>query len=146
MQHKILALVVMSGVAILLASALDIVQTGTPGWALLICSWLVVVAINLMAAWHMPTARLAWMKLILVEGVIGAVVAATAFAMPALAASFEPGADWHSLDLSPPLAARLRESMMSGYFALAMIVIAAALFAIAYFLSDKDSKHGRHAH
>ena len=146
MRHKILAFVVMSGVAILLASALDIALTGTPGWALLICSWLVVVAVNLMAVWRMPTARRVWMKLLLVQGVIGTVVTAAAFAMPALAASFEPGADWHSLDLSPPLAARLREAMLSGYFALAMIVIVTVLFAIAYFLSDQDPEHRRHAH
>ena len=146
MRYTLLAFVVMNGLAIVLVSGLDIALTGAPGWALLVGSWLLVVAVNLMAAWGAPTARRVWMKLLLVEGVIGTVVAAAVFAMPALAASFEPGADWHSLDLSPPLAARLREAMLSGYFALAMIVIVTVLFAIAYFLSGQDPEHRRHAH
>ena len=146
MRHKILAFVVMNGVAIILASALDLVLTATPGWALLASSWLVVVAINLIAAWPMPTPRLAWMKLSVATGAIGAVVAAAVFVMPVLAASFEPGADWHSLDLTPPIAARLREAMISGYFAFVLIAVVAVLFGIAYLLSHKDPRDRRHAH
>lgn len=146
MRHKLVALAVMNGVAIILASALDIVVTGAPGWALLTASWLVVVTINLIAAWSARTARLAWMKLAVVEGALGALVAAVAFAVPVLAASFEPGVDWQSLHLAPPLAARLREAMLSGYFAIAMILIVALLFALAYFLSPRDPKRRRPAH
>ncbi len=146
MRHKILPFVVMTGVAIILATALDIGLTATPGWPLLVCSWVIVVTINLIAAWSTPTSRLAWMKLSIATGAIGAIVAAAVFVMPVLAASFEPGVDWHSLDLTPPIAARLREALMSGYFALAMIAVVAVLFGIAYLLSHKDPEHQSHAH
>jgi len=151
MTGKIFGMVIMGALTLVLFSILAFVTFGQshPGPLWLWSSWVVSLTLTVVVVWQAKTSRTTWGYLSLVGGVVSFVVFLAILFVPVSAsAPYEPGADWlRTVDLTPPIAARLREALASAYFAIGVIVAGAILLGIAYvLLFHQRGGPRRHAH
>ncbi len=150
MSNKWLSALVMGSISLALTTMLALlVVTQTPVVApVLWASWLASVMLTGWVAWRTSSGRNAWGFLSFINGGISLAILFVNATLPASAsAPYEPGGDWlRSVDLTPPVVARLREAMASGYFAIAVIVAGILFLAAAYLLLHRWDGSSRHAH
>lgn len=150
MNHKWLGVLVMGALSLVLASlvAALFARHTLAGIPALWVSWAASLAVTGFVARRATSGRTAWALLSLINGSISiALVLANAVLPASAAAPYEPGSDWlRSVDLTPPIAARLREAMASGYFAIGVLTAGIILLAAAYLLLHRSDGSSRHAH
>lgn len=150
MRSRWLAVFVMGAMSFVLVSVLDVLvaKEALAGLPSLWVSWAVSLALTGFVAWKATSGRMAWGVLSLINGAISFAIVLANAALPALAsAPYEPGSDWlRSVDLIPPIVARLREAIASGYFAIAVLVAGLIYLAVAYLLLHLSDDSKRHAH
>lgn len=150
MKSKWLGVLVMGSMSLALVSMLDVlvVKQTLAGLPSLWVSWCVSLVLTGFVAWRSQSVWSAWGLLSLINGSMSfAIVFAYAIAPVSALAPYEPGSDWlGSVDLTPPIASRLREALASGYFAIAVIMAGMTFLAAAYFLLHLRDDSSRHAH
>jgi NADH:ubiquinone oxidoreductase subunit 6 (subunit J) len=138
MASKTFGVLVMGSISLFLFTALTYVALGQsrlgPLWIAI--GWAVSVLLTATVLWQAETPRSAWGYFSLFGGLISFVLFLVIVFVPVSAsAPYDPGADWlRTVDLTPPMAAKLREAMLSGYFALAVIILGIVLLSAAYVL------------
>lgn len=151
MASRAFSALIMGFISLILFSVLAFVTFGQshPGPLWLWGSWAVSLSTTAAVVYLTRTPRTAWGYLSLIGGVISFVILVTILFVPTSAsAPYEPGADWlRNVDLTPPIAARLREAVASAYFAITVIIAALILFSAAYLLLHHwPGGTRRHAH
>ena len=150
MANKMLSLLVMGSLSLILFTMLSFATIGQsyPGPVWQWTGWVASLALSAFVLWQVETPRRAWGYLSLIGGIISFVLALVVLFVPISAsAPYEPGADWlQTVDLTPPMVARLREALASAYFAIAILVLGAILFSVAYLLLQFRGPPHRHAH
>jgi len=150
MNSKWFGVLVMGTISLALASLLDVLvaEHALVGFPSLWLSWCVSLAVTGYVAWHAASVRQTWGILSLINGAMSFAVAIANAILPASAAAlYEPGSDWlRSVDFTPPIAARLREAIASGYFAIAVIIAGLMFLVAAYLLWHLWDDKTRHAH
>ena len=149
MASKMLSLLVMGSVSLILFTMLSFATIGQayPGPVWLWTGWVASLALTAFVLWQTETTRSAWGYLSLIGAIVSFVLVLVILFVPVSAsAPYEPGADWlRTIDLTPPIAARLREALASAYFAIAVLVLGAILASAAYLLLRFRGPR-RHAH
>ena len=150
MRGKGLSVLIMGAASLVLFSMIPLitVRQSYAGPLSLWISCLISLVMTGIVAWRARTPQRAWGHLALINGAASfAVVLANAVLAASASAPYEPGSDWlRSVDLTPPIVARLREALASAYFAIAVIIAGIIFFATAYFLlhlSDDPTHHAR---
>jgi hypothetical protein len=150
MKSKWPGIFIMGAMSLALMSLIDVLvaKQTLAGLPSLWVSWCVSLALTGFVAWKAVSVRHTWGLLSLVNGGLSfAVVLANAVLPASASAPYEPGSDWlRSIDFTPPIAARLREALAAGYFAIAMIVAGMMFVAAAYLLWhlwDDSTRHAR---
>lgn len=150
MKRKWVGVLVMGAMSLALVSMLDVLVTKQTlaGLPSLWVSWCVSLALTGFVAWESRSVQRTWGLLSLINGGISfAVVVADAVSPASASAPYEPGSDWlRSVDFTPPIVARLREAIASGYFAIAMMIAGMMFVAAAYLLWHLWDNSTRHAH
>jgi hypothetical protein len=150
MKSKWPCILVMGSLSLVLASLLDVLvmRQSLAGLPSLWVSWLASLVLTALIAWRAPSPRSSWALFSAVNGVLSFAVALAYAVRPAAAgARYEPGSDWLStVDFTPPIAARLREALASGYFAIGVALAGIIFIAAAYLLHQHWDGPQRHAH
>ena len=149
MRSKWPSVFVMGAMSLVLMSVLDVLvaQEAVVGLPSLWVSWAVDLALTGFVAWKATSSRMSWGFLSLINAVISFAIVSVNAVLPAASAPYEPGNDWlRSIDLTPPIAARLREAMAAGYFAIVVIIAGLIFVAAAYSLLHSGDDSSRHAH
>ncbi len=150
MTSKWPCVLIMGSLSLGLASLLDVLVAGPTlaGLPSLWVSWFASLLLTALVAWRASSARSSWAFLSAINGVMSFAVAIADAVRPASAsAAYQPGSDWYgSVDFTPPIAARLREAIASGYFAIAVIIAGMIFVAVAYLLRQHWTHPRRHAH
>ena len=150
MANRLLSLVMMGTLSLVLFTVLSFVALGQsqPGAVWLWGGWIVSLTLTAVVVWQAKTARRAWGWLSVVTGVVSFVLLLAIVFVPISASHpYEPEANWlHTVDLTPPIATRLREALASAYFAIAIIVAGVILLSVAYVLLHASNEPKRHMH
>lgn len=149
MRNKWLGVLVMGALSLVLVSVLDVLvaKQALAGLPSLWTSWAVSLAFTGSVAWKTTSSRVAWGYLSLINGLLSFVIMVATAVLPATSAPYEPGSDWlRSVDLAPPVVARLREAIASAYFAIAVIILGLIFLGAAYLLLHLWDDSKRHAH
>lgn len=148
MRSKWLGVLVMGAMSLVLVSVLNVLvaKDAVAGLPTMWVSWAVGLALTGFVAWKATSSRGAWGFLSLINGGISFAIVSAYAVLPAASAPYEPGSDWlRSVDLTPPIAARLREAMAAGYFAIVVIIAGLIFLAAAYALLHSGDGSSRHA-
>lgn len=150
MKSKWLSVFVMGATSLALVSMLDVLvaEQTLVGLPSLWVSWCVSLVLTGFVAWRSTSVPHTWGFLSLINGGMSFAIVLADSVLPASAsAPYEPGSDWlRSVDFTPPIAARLREALASGYFAIAVIIAGMMFLAAAYLLWQLWDDSTRHAH
>lgn len=150
MKSKWPCVLIMGSISLALASLLDILiaRETVAGLPSLWVSWIASLLLTALVAWRSASVRGTWAFLSFINGAMSVAIALADAARPAAAsAAYEPGSDWlRAVDFTPPIAARLREAVASGYFGIGVGIAAAIFLAIAYLLRHRSHGSSRHAH
>jgi len=138
MASKMFGALVMGSISLFLITALTYVTMGQlpygPLWISI--GWIVSLLLTASILVQAQTPRSAFGYFSLIGGVMSFVLFLAIMFVPVSAsAPYDPGADWlRTVDLTPPMAARLWEAMLSGYFAIVVIILGLVLLSAAYML------------
>jgi len=150
MANRMLSLLVMGSILLILFTMLSFatIERSYAGPAWLWTGWGASLGLTALVLWQAESPRSAWGYLSLIGAIISFVLVLIILFVPVSAsAPYEPGADWlRTIDLTPPIVARLREALASAYFAIAILVLGAILLSAAYLLLHFRGPPRRHAH
>jgi hypothetical protein len=150
MANRMLSLFVLGSISLILFTMLSFATIGRtyPGPVWQWTGWGASLILTAFVLRQAESPRNAWGYLSLIGAIASFVLALVILFVPvAASAPYEPGADWlRTIDLTPPIVARLREALASAYFAIALLVLGAILLSAAFFLLRFRGPPHQHAH
>lgn len=144
---RVLAALLMGVLLLALSGLLHTAAAATlgAGWSYLWVTWLVAVLATIFVAVGAPTARIAWGRLCLINGLAAAAVfVATMAGVPpvgAVSGEIADQAAW--LGVAQPLGAALGAALLSGALGIVAIGLAVVLVGAAHILRRFDARAHR---